>query len=144
MLRNAFRVLFVLWAGSLWSLAGWVALTVFHSLNDAQRAGAIAAQLFSIEFYLGVAVAAWARFMPAPATAAAGGVKSIYGAVLLLAINEFLLKRLMEAARAHGAAAGLSFGAWHGISAVLYVLACLAVLLVAWTQDFRIAGGGRN
>ena len=48
-----------------------------------------------------------------------------------------LLKRFMERSLAHGAAAGLGFGAWHGVSAVVYVLACLAVLAVVWKQDFR-------
>lgn len=132
MIRNVFRVLLVLWAGSLWSLAGWVALTIFHALNDAHRAGSIAARLFSIEFYLGVAVALWALLMPTRSK-----VKGIYAAVLLLALNEFASRRLMEAARAHGSAGGLSFGAWHGVSAVVYVLACLAVLGVVWKNDFR-------
>ncbi len=132
MIRNAFRVLFVLWAGSLWSLAAWVALTIFHALGDAHRAGMIAARLFSIEFYLGLAVALWALLTPARAK-----LKGIYGAVLLLAVNEFLLKRFLERSLAHGSAAGLGFGAWHGVSAVVYVLACLAVLTVAWKQDFR-------
>lgn len=132
MIRNAFRVLLVLWAGSLWSLAAWVALTIFHALHDVHLAGTIAARLFSIEFYLGVAVAAWAVLTPAR-----GRVKGIYGAVLLLAFNEWVLKRLMEAARAHGSAAGLGFGAWHGVSAVIYVIACLAVLATVWRHDFR-------
>ena len=39
----------------------------------------------------------------------------------------------MRAARRHG----LTFGAWHGVSAVLYVVACLAVLLVIWKEDLR-------
>ncbi len=122
----------MLWAGSLWSLAAWVALTIFHALNDVHRAGVIAARLFSIEFYLGLAVALWALLTPARSKA-----KGVYGAVLLLAVNEFLLKRFLEAAREHGSAAGLSFGAWHGVSAVVYVVACLAVLTVVWKQDFR-------
>ena len=43
----------------------------------------------------------------------------------------------MEAAHSNGAALGLSFGAWHGVTAVLYVLACLAVALVVWNEDLR-------
>jgi uncharacterized membrane protein YhfC len=52
-------------------------------------------------------------------------------------VNEWVLKRFMESARAHGSAGGLSFGAWHGVSAVLYVGACLAVLLVVWKENLR-------
>ena len=47
-------------------------------------------------------------------------------AAALLAINEWMLKPLMAAAHARGAAHGLTFGAWHGVSALLYVVACLA------------------
>jgi hypothetical protein len=43
----------------------------------------------------------------------------------------------MESAHAHGAALGLSFGAWHGVTAALYMLACLGALLVVWNEDFR-------
>jgi hypothetical protein len=130
--RNAFRVLFVLWAGSLWALAAWVAPTLFYLQSDRQVAGLLAGRLFSIETALGLAVAAIALLLPARRRFAWG-----YPAVALLAINEWGLKPLMAAAHARGAAAGLSFGAWHGISAVLYVLACLAVVLLVWKEDFR-------
>ena len=26
---------------------------------------------------------------------------------------------------------------WHGVSAVLYVIACIAVLILVWKEDFR-------
>jgi uncharacterized membrane protein len=41
----------------------------------------------------------------------------------------------MALAHTRGALAGLSFGAWHGVSAVIYVLACLAVLVLIWRED---------
>ena len=132
MLRNAFRVLFVLWAGSLWSLAAWVAPTLFYAQGDRHLAGVLAARLFSIETYVGVGVAALALLRLSRAKFVWG-----YVAAALLAINEWVLKRIMAQAHAHGTAAGLGFGAWHGVSAVLYVLACLAVLRLVWNEDFR-------
>ena len=132
MVRNLFRVLLVLWAGSLWSLAAWVAPTLFYAQGDRHLAGVLAARLFSIETYLGIAVAAMALLLPGRARM--GG---LYAAAALLAVNEWLLKRFMESAHTHGAAAGLSFGAWHGVSALLYIVACLAVLLVVWKENFR-------
>jgi len=57
---RAFRVLLVLWAGSLWSVAIWVAPTLFHAQPDRQLAGLLAGQLFTIEAYVGVATAALA------------------------------------------------------------------------------------
>ncbi len=132
MIGNVFRVLLVLWAGSLWALAVWVAPTLFYAQGDRHLAGFLAARLFSIETYLGVLVSALALVLPARSRM--GGV---YAAAALLAVNEWVLKRFMESARVHGAAGGLSFGAWHGVSAILYIVACLTVLLVIWKQDFR-------
>ena len=132
MLRNGFRVLFVLWAGSLWSLAAWVAPTLFYAQSDRHLAGVLAAKLFSIETYAGLAVAGLALTLP-------GRGQFVWGylAAALLSINEWVLKPIMARAHAHGAAAGLTFGAWHGVSAVVYVAACVAVLLLVWNENFR-------
>ncbi len=124
-------MLCVLWAGSLWALAVWVAPTLFAMQGDRQLAGRLAGRLFSIETALGLGVAAIALLLPGRRKFALG-----YAAAALLAINEWVLKRLMSAAHAAGIAAGLSFGAWHGVAAGLYVLACLAVVLLVWKQDF--------
>jgi hypothetical protein len=129
---NVFRVLLVLWAGSLWALAAWVAPTLFYAQGDRHLAGFLAARLFSIETYLGVLVSALALVLPGR-----GRMGGVYAAAALLAVNEWVLERFMESARVHGAAGGLSFGAWHGVSAILYVVACLGVLLVIWKQNFR-------
>ena len=132
MVRNLFRVLLVLWAGSLWSLAAWVTPTLFYAQGDRHLAGVLAGRLFSIEAYLGVAAAAMALLLPGR-TRMAG----VYAAAALLAVNEWVLKRFMESARVHGATAGLSFGAWHGVSAILYLVACLGLLLVVWKENLR-------
>lgn len=132
MLRNVFRVLFVLSAGSLWSLAAWVTPTLFRAQGDRHVAGVLAARLFSIETYVMIAAAALALLLPGRTR-----MSGVYAAAGLLAVNEWVLKPLMESARSHGSAAGLSFGAWHGVSAVLYVVACLAVLLVVWKENLR-------
>ena len=131
MLRNAFRVLLVLWAGSLWSLI-WVTSTLFSGLADAHLARSLASRLFSIETYVGLGVAGLALLSPARTKFVAG-----YAAAGLLAVNEWLLKRIMTGARLHGSAAGLSFGAWHGVSAVLYLIACFSLLRLVWNEDFR-------
>jgi hypothetical protein len=118
---SSFRLLLILWAGSLWSSV-WVALTIFHFQADRHLSGMIAAHLFGIETYLGLAVAV---------IAALRGERSrfrfCYLAAALLAFNEWLLKRCLDQALAAGSALGLGFGAWHGISALLYLAACLAV-----------------
>ncbi len=125
-------MLLVLWAGSLWSTV-WVALTIFHSQPDRHLSGMLAARLFSIETYLGLAVALFA---------AVRGERSrfryCYLAAGLLALNEWVLKRFMDQALAVGSALGLGFGPWHGISAFLYLSACLAVGVSVYKDDSRI------
>lgn len=130
---RAFRLLMVLWAGSCWSLL-WVAGTVFHFQSDRHTAGLIAGRLFSIEAYLGIAVAALAlvsadrrRFLPG------------FIAVALLCMNEWILKTAMARALTHGSAVSLSFGAWHAISAGIYVLACLCIVVVIYQDGYRHA-----
>jgi hypothetical protein len=129
--RNVFRVLFVLWAGSLWSLA-WVTSTLFYGQADRHLAGMLASRLFSIETYVGLAAAVLASLLPVRTKFVWG-----YAAAALLAVNEWVLKRLMAHALLHGSAAGLGFGAWHGVSAVLYLIACLSVLRLVWKENFR-------
>jgi hypothetical protein len=129
--NHLFRVLWVLWAGSLCSTV-WVAITLFQALSDRHLAGAIAAKLFAIETYLGLAVALLAAALGRRARFAGGFV-----AATLLAVNEWALKPLMDQARLHGSALGLGFGPWHGISALLYLVACVAVLIVLWRDAPR-------
>lgn len=132
-LPRAFRVLVVLWAGSLWSLL-WVAAVLFRFSSDRHAAGLIAGRLFSIETYLGLSVALPALLLPVRARFLPGFV-----AVGLLAVNEWILAPAMRLAQAHGGTALLSFGAWHGISAGLYVLACLCVLVMIYKDEYRHA-----
>lgn len=128
MIRRLFRVLSVLWAGSLWSVA-WVTLTLFNGVSDRHLAGVLAGPLFTIETCLGLVAAALALALPDRGRFIGG-----YLAAGLLALNEWGLRPIMAAARTHGALAGLGFGAWHGVSAVLYVVACIALLVWVWKQ----------
>ena len=130
-LQRVFRLLTVLWAGSLWSLA-WVTQTLFRAQSDRHLAGMLASRLFSIETYLGVGLALIALLLPASRKFLWG-----YVAAALLAVNEWALKPVMAVAREQGTAAGLGFFAWHGVSMVFYVGACLSLLLAVWKDDFR-------
>jgi hypothetical protein len=132
-LRYAFRVLVILWAGSLWSLAAWVLPTLFYAQSDRHLAGLLAAKLFSIETYVALIVAGLAIALKL-------GTRFYWGyfAAAVLALNEWVLKPLMNMAQAHGSAAGLGFGAWHAVAAVIYLLACFAVLRLVWLQPVDI------
>jgi hypothetical protein len=125
-------LLLVLWAGSLWSVGLWVTPILFSAQPDRHLAGVLAGRIFSIETYVGIAVAVLALLLPVRNRFIWG-----YVAAATLAVNEWALRPVMVAARANGSAAGLTFGAWHGVSAVLYLLACLALLVLVWKQDVR-------
>jgi ABC-type uncharacterized transport system permease subunit len=105
---------------------------LFHAQSDRHLAGLLAARFFQIETYLGLGFAALAILLPGRSR-----YFWAYFAAALLAMNEWILKRVMHLAQTHGTAAGLSFGAWHGVSAVLYLMACIAVLVLVWKEDFR-------
>jgi hypothetical protein len=132
-LARAFQALMALWAGSLWSLL-WVVAVLFRFLTDRHTAGLIAAELFSIETYLGLAVAALALMQPGR-----GRFRLGFFAAVILAVNEWILKHAMNLAQANGSALGLGFGAWHGISAGLYVLACLCVAFMIYKGEYHRA-----
>jgi hypothetical protein len=125
-------VLLVLWTGSLWSVGLWVTPILFSAQPDRHLAGVLAGRIFSIETYVGIAVAVLALLLP-------GRSKFVWGylGAGLLAVNEWGLRPVMVVARAHGSAVGLTFGAWHGVSAVIYVVACLAVLVLILREDLR-------
>ena len=123
-MRGVWRVLLALWAGSLWSLAAWVAPTLFYAQSDRHLAGFLAARLFGIETYVGVGAALLAALLPTRSNFKWG-----YAAAALLAANQWALAPVMAEAHVRGAVGGLSFGAWHGVSAVIYLLACLALIV---------------
>jgi hypothetical protein len=128
---RATRLAIVLWAGSLWALALWVAPVVFHVLDDRHRAGLVAAQLFRIEAYLTLAVAALAAVRFGPRRS-----RPIQAACAVLLLNEWLVSPIIGRAAREGSVLGADFAVWHGVSGILYVLACLAALLAVWQNDF--------
>jgi Domain of unknown function (DUF4149) len=139
---RALRVSLVLWAGSLWSLAIWVAPTLFYAQSDRHLAGTLVTRLFSMETYVALVVSALmlvtaSRATATGVTAAQARFRFAYIAAALLAVNEWLLKPVMNRAHAEGQAMGLGFGAWHGVSALVYVTACVLVLLLIWNDDLR-------
>ena len=131
-LRHLNRVALVLWAGSLWSLAIWVAPTLFQAQSDRHLAGMLAARLFTWETYVGLAVTALALVLPGRAKFFWG-----YAAAAILAINQWLVSPLLARAHANGTVLGLGFGAWHGVSALVYLLACVAMLALIWKGELR-------
>jgi hypothetical protein len=88
--------------------------------------------LFTVQTLLGLGVALLAATLKAYAR-----FRWLYTGAAILACNEWLLKPAMEIARTRGSAFGLGFGALHGVSALLYLGVCAAMLVLIWQDDLR-------
>jgi hypothetical protein len=130
--------LVTLWAGSLWTVCGIVAPQLFATLPERQLAGQMAARLFHIETWLGVviAIALIAIFAARKAFATS---KTILWLILLTAAaplaSELILGPMMTATREANDMA--RFGMLHGVSAVLFVTACLSAVALVWKLNRR-------
>jgi len=122
--------LVTLWAGSLWTVCGIVAPQLFATLPERKLAGQMAARLFHIETWLGVVIAI---VLIAILVARKTG-KSILWLILLTAAaplaSELILGPMMNAAREANDMA--RFGMLHGVSAVLFLIACVSGLALVW------------
>jgi hypothetical protein len=121
------------WAGSLWTICGLVAPTLFAVLDDRQVAGQLAATFFRAETIIGVAAGAvLVALSVAGKLSLAGWLGKTLIAVTAGAplFSQVVLGPYMERARAAGDMA--RFGALHGVAALLFVIACFSALLLVW------------
>jgi len=125
-------MLLALWAGGLVTVCGIAAPSAFAVLPDRHAAGQVAARLFLIETVIGVVVSACvliAFVLGRVTMTRAVAVLIVIAAIGPLA-SEVLLGPLMESARRAGDMA--RFGALHGVSALLFGIACVCSVLALW------------
>lgn len=134
-MRRLLSILIALWAGSLCTICGVAAPTLFATL-DRHSAGKAAAALFTIETWLGAAfaLAAFAALGadPKPPKLAKWLVALTAAAPIA---SELLLGPLMEQARAAQDMA--RFGMLHGLAAALFLAACVGSLVLLWSVSRR-------
>lgn len=126
-------VLVALWAGSLCTVCGIVAPTLFSMLDDRQQAGRLAARLFHIEAWLGLAIAVVLLGILAARKVITRDRPSVWLIVTAAAapmISELVLGPMMDSARAANDMG--RFGMLHGVSAALFLLACVTTLALVW------------
>lgn len=125
--------LVTLWAGSLWTVCGIVAPQLFATLPERRLAGQMAARLFHIETWLGVVIAIALIALLAVRSAFANS-KAVLWLILLTAgaplASELILGPMMDAARSANDMA--RFGMLHGVSAALFLTACVSALALVW------------
>jgi hypothetical protein len=131
-------VLLTLWAGSLWTICGLVAPTLFALLPDRHSAGELAAAFFRIEAIagcvLGGALVAIGitRGGPLARRRIRGWLAFTAGAPL---VSEVVVGPLMDSARQAGDMS--RFGMLHGVAALLFFGACAGALVLVWLVSRR-------
>ena len=130
-----------LWSGALLAIGG-VAAPALFSVLERQQAGTGAGQIFHIEARLSLAFAILLFVLErrrvrdeveqgASQSAMSANLLLVLGALFLTVLGGFALQPMIQAAKA-GEPTALSFAALHGISASIYWLKALLVLVLAW------------
>lgn len=141
LLEFSVTFLVTLWAGSLWTICGIVAPQLFATLPERRLAGQMAARLFHIETWLGVVIAIALLGLLAARRAFADS-KTVLWLILLTAgaplASELILGPMMDAARSANDMA--RFGMLHGVSAALFLIACVSALALVWKTSKSTGG----
>ncbi|CAB3718451.1 DUF4149 domain-containing protein [Paraburkholderia phenoliruptrix] len=143
--HRIFRLLTVVWVGSLLTIGYAVAPVLFSSL-DRTTAGAVAAQLFRIEGVLG-AVCGILLLGLANVMVRRGGNAYrrlrwlVAGMLICVLVGYFALQPFMNAMRVAALEAGTDlahsayaarFGMLHGVSSVFYLIESLLGIALVW------------
>lgn len=134
-------MLTTLWGGALLAIGGIAAPALF-SVLDRQAAGNGAGQIFQIEARLSLALAIILFVLErrrvrdaveqgARVSAMSGTMLAVLAALFITVFGGFVLHPMIQAAKA-GQPTLLSFGALHGLSAALFWIKALIVLVLAW------------
>lgn len=141
-LRAGESLLQTLWVGALWSVGYIVAPALFANLPDRAQAGQMAGELFTLVTWLSLVcgallIAGEARSGRA-ATIRRLRVALIAFMLGCLAASEWILRPMMEAARAADGTPGPGFGLLHGFAAALWLLASLSGVLLVVAGSLRV------
>ncbi|WP_181321800.1 DUF4149 domain-containing protein [Trinickia symbiotica] len=140
-----FRLLIVIWVGSLLTIGYAAAPTLFTTL-DRIAAGTVAAKLFRIEAFVGVFCGvlslALGNLLVRRGATGYRPLRWLLAAMLAcVLIGYFALQPFMEAMRQAALGAGVDvghsayaarFGLLHGVSTVIYLIESLLGLVLVW------------
>jgi hypothetical protein len=130
-----------IWLGSMVTICGVVAPGMFQLLPDRHLAGTVAGFFFSIETAIGLVLGTVVLVLLLRA-AKRVKVNLILAAIAVVAplVSELGLRPLMQAARD---ADNLSrFGLLHAGSALLFVIPCVSLLILAWRLPTTTSANG--
>ncbi len=125
--------LITFWAGSLWTICGVVAPSLFRALDDRHTAGQLAACFFHIETFVGLGIGALLLILGAMSESSISSSRArilIAITAAMPSISQFALGAVMERARVAGDMS--QFGMLHGVAGALFLIACISALLLVW------------
>lgn len=132
-MQRFLQIVFAVWSGSLCTICAIVAPALFAVLPDRHLAGQVAGYFFRVEAWLGLALGGIALILLSR-RAIAWVMRFDYGllfaTMLAPLFGEVALRPMMDAARTDGDMS--RFGLLHGVSALLFAIACLCSLLLVW------------
>ncbi|MBP0591816.1 DUF4149 domain-containing protein [Paraburkholderia sp. LEh10] len=143
--HRLFRLLTVVWVGSLLTIGYAVAPVLFTSL-DRMTAGTVAAQLFRIEGVIGVVCGVLLLALCNVLVRRGGDAYRrlrwlVTGMLVCVLLGYFALQPFMNALRVAAQEAGTDvghsvyasrFGLLHGVSSVFYLIESLLGIVLAW------------
>lgn len=143
--HRLFRLLTVVWVGSLLTIGYAVAPVLFTSL-DRTEAGAVAAQLFRIEGILGVVCGVLLQGLANVLIRRGNDAYRrlrwlIAGMLVCVLVGYFALEPFMNALRVAALEAGTDvghsayaarFGVLHGVSSLFYLIESLLAMVLVW------------
>jgi hypothetical protein len=123
-------LLLTLWAGSLWTICGIVAPTLF-AIVDRGTAGAIVGRFFATAAWLGLGIAVVLILTMRQRLSRSKRVMPLLIVTAIAPVlSELVLGPLMHQARAAGEMH--RFALLHGASGVLFLVACLGAGALVW------------
>jgi hypothetical protein len=147
MMRRWLTLLVLSWTGAVLAIALIAAPAAFAVLPDRALAGAVAAQLFKVEAYGSVVLAAalWLVLRPSVGAGPAGRAPwPAWTALLVVLIATILgyfgLADAMQAAKAQYGSASPQYLRLHGLSMALYALKALGWVVLGVLLTRRTAG----
>jgi Domain of unknown function (DUF4149) len=155
--HRIFRLLVVVWVGSLLTIGYAAAPTLFATL-DRVAAGAVAARLFRIEAMIGVLCGilalALCNVLVRRGSLAYRPLRGwLAGMLICVLVGYFALQPFMEAMRTAALDAGVDlahsayaarFGMLHGISSLIYLIESLLGVVLVWKLPVDTLGGASS
>ena len=130
LLSRLAALLITCWAGSLWTICGLVAPTLFEVLDDRQSAGQLAGRFFHIETWIGVIIGGSLLGLNMAGRLALPGRALVWLAAGLPLASHLALGPLMDQARFSGDTT--RFGLLHAAASASFLAACIALLILVW------------